>query len=180
MIENMASDSKKVTAGADEPDESKVIEGEIVSGNSVNSDTSDQPEISETLEGSDQANTIMNLENMIKTNNAQINKLSIELAEARDVLKDAFEGDTTYREHAEVAKEANKVKSATKAQIMKKPDVAQIATQVKVLTSELKELKVAFSDYLKEFNRLSGLTEIDDNGELLEIVYVAKLVKKRV
>lgn len=123
---------------------------------------------------------IMNLENMIKTTNAQIEKMSDELSEARQILKDSFENDTTYREHADAAKDANKIKNATKAQILKRPEVAQIATNVKVLTSELSELKEALSDYLREFNRMSGITEIEgQDGELLEIVYVAKLVKKR-
>lgn len=190
------------------PEEPEVVEGEIVTTDNTDSANTDIADIKDddteakgqalgkaeykeknlTLSQdeagdsgtSDSAQTVLNLENMIKTNNSQIAKLSIELSEAREMLKDAFEGDTTYREHAEAAKDANKIKSATKAQILKKPDVAQIATNVKVLTSELKELKEALSDYLREFNRLSGITEIEgDDGELLEIVYVAKLVKKR-
>lgn len=204
----MADDQVKVTEETEEPKEPfdetqgklEVVEGEIVNTDDADmkSDgtdekgqalgkgepkeknlTSSQDETGDSGT-SDDAQAVMNLENMIKTNNSQIAKLSVELSEAREMLKDAFEGDTTYREHAEAAKDANKIKNATKAQILKKPDVAQIATNVKVLTSELKELKEALSDYLREFNRLSGITEIEgDDGELLEIVYVAKLVKKR-
>ena len=97
-----------------------------------------------------------------------VTKLTAELAEARDMLKDAFENDATYKEHADAAKEANKVKSATKAQIMKQPQVAGLAAKVKSLTSEVKELKDGMSDYLKEFNRLSGITEIEgEDGELM-------------
>lgn len=175
-------DDTKVTEGADVSKAAEVVEGEIVGDDKegkgkeagLGKDTGSK-------EGESDVQTVMNLENMIRTNNAQIAKLSEELSEAREMLKDTFEGDITYREHADAAKEANKVKNATKAQILKKPDVAQIATNVKVLTSELKELKQALSDYLREFNRLSGMTEIEgDNGELLEIVYVAKLVKKRI
>lgn len=150
-----------------------VVEGEIVEDEGI-------VEPSSLEEGSDKAQTVMHLENLIKNNNAQIEKMSAELTEARQMLKDAFENDTTYREHADAAKDANKVKAATKAQILKQPAVAQIATNVKVLTSELKELKEALSEYLDEFNKLSGITEIEGiDGELMEIVYVAKLVKKR-
>jgi len=181
----MADDDQKVASDTD------VVEGEIVSENSEGSDKSEDLEKSEETEisefgtrasdeGSDKAQTVMHLENLIKNNNAQIEKMSGELTEARQMLKDAFENDTTYREHADSAKDANKVKAATKAQILKQPAVAQIATNVKVLTSELKELKEALSQYLDEFNKLSGITEIEGiDGELMEIVYVAKLVRKR-
>lgn len=176
----------------------KVVEGEVVSEESDESKGSDKSDKSDKLDVSDGPDTsgeseqsdasesaggnfgeVASLENLIKTNNSQIAKLSEELSEARQMLKDAFEGDTTYREHADAAKDANKIKNATRAQILKRPEVAQIATNVKVLTSELKELKEALSDYLREFSRVSGITEIEgDDGELLEIVYVAKLVRK--
>lgn len=149
-------------------DEDEIVEGEVVE--SVGSDGE---------KGEADVDMVLKLEGMIKNNNSQITKISADLTEAREMLKDAFENDTTYREHADAAKDANKVKAATKAQILKQPQVAQIATNVKVLSSELKELKEALSDYLGEYNRLSGITEIEgDDGELLQIVYVAKLVRK--
>lgn len=172
----MADSDEDVSKVTNDPDGSEVVEGEVVSDSSaVSLDPVDHAD----AEKNDQAELIMKLENMIKNNNAQIAKLSAELSESRDMLKDAFEGDTTYREHADAAKEANKVKSATKAQILKQPSVKALADKVKTLTSELKELKEGLSDYLGEFNRLSGITEIEGvDGELLEIVYVAKLVKR--
>jgi len=43
----------------------------------------------------------------------------------------------------------------------------------------LKDLQNALSDYLREYQRLSGSNEIEgDDGEVREIVYVAKLVKR--
>ena len=178
MIEGMADGDeqkrqrdKELESDSDE----NVVEGEIVSEGSEKTDKGE----SSSTESND-ADMVMKLEGMIKNNNSQITKISADLSEAREMLKDAFENDTTYREHADAAKDANKIKAATKAQILKRPEVAQIATNVKVLSSELKELKEALSDYLGEFNRLSGITQIEgDDGELLEIVYVAKLVKKR-
>ncbi len=155
-----------------EPESGSVLDGEVVSEEGSDLELSAQ-------ETRDQAKLVLNLENLIKNNNGQIAKLATELADAREMLKDAFEGDVTYKEHADAAKEANKVKTATKAQILKQPQVAGLAAKVKSLTSEVKELKEGLSDYLKEFNRLSGINEIEgEDGELLEIVYVAKLVRK--
>lgn len=127
----------------------------------------------------DEANLVLQLEGLIKNHISQIDKLRIELSNQKTMLADTFEGDLTYKEHAEAAKVANKVKSATKAEILKRPSVAVIAQKVRSMSSEMKELQAALSDYLGEFNRLSGMTEIEgEDGELREIVYVAKLVKK--
>lgn len=62
---------------------------------------------------------------------------------------------------------------------MKRPDVADLSNKLKDLKSEQTELKEGLSDYLRECQRLSGSNEIEgDDGEVREIVYTAKLVKK--
>ena len=62
---------------------------------------------------------------------------------------------------------------------MKRPDVAALAGKLKSLKSEKKELQEGLSDYLREYQRLSGSNEIEgEDGEIRQIVYVAKLVKK--
>lgn len=128
----------------------------------------------------DKANLIMQLEGLIKTNLSQADKLREELSEQKAMLKDSFENDPTYIEHATLAKEANKVKAKTKAEIVKRPEIATIAEKVRTMSSELKELNSALSDYLREFNQQSGISQIEGaDGELMEIVYVAKLVRKK-
>ncbi len=157
--------------------EAEIVEGEVV--NDGLGDSSDGVSAGVDSAKSDEADLVLKLEGMIKNNNAQIIKMTEELSQAREMLKDAFDNDTTYKEHADAAKDANKVKAATRARIMKQPTVRAIADKVKTLASELKELKEGLSDYLREFNRISGITEIEGvDGELLEIVYVAKLVKR--
>lgn len=153
-------------------DDKNLVEGEIV----------EDPAVVQATMGAvdpDQAALVLNLENTIKGHLTQIEKLQEELSQHRDMLKAAFENDAVYNEHAETAKAANKVKAKTKAEILKKPDVAELASKVKSESSEFKELQAALSDYLGEFNRLSGITELEGpDGELREIVYVARLVKK--
>jgi hypothetical protein len=51
--------------------------------------------------------------------------------------------------------------------------------KVTVLKNELKEAQEALSSYLADFQRLTGVSEIEgEDGELRQIVYVAKLVRK--
>lgn len=121
---------------------------------------------------------LINMEGIIKSHISNISRLQEEVKKHKDMLDDIFENDPTYKEHTKTADEAAKVKRNTKQQILKKPQAADLDNKVKSLKSELKETQAALSDYLKEFQRLSGVNEIElDGGEVMEIVYTAKLVK---
>lgn len=128
---------------------------------------------------SDGAQILINLESMVKSYIADIAHVSEELKKNKGMLNNIFENDSTYKTHAEAAKEAARIKSHTKQQILKQPQVADLADKVKSLQSQLKESRAALSDYLREFQRMSGIDEIEDEtGEVHRITYVAKLVKK--
>ncbi len=132
-----------------------------------------------TIGSSSDAALLMKIEEMIKTHLSQIDTLQESITKHKEMLDDIFGNDEVYQEHDKVAKEAAKIRSATKAQIMKRPNVADLANKLKDLKTEQGELKDGLSDYLREFQRLSGLNEIeDDKGELMEIIYVPKLVRK--
>lgn len=142
----------------------KVTEGELVEENPK--------------QESGEASVLMNLESMIKTNMSAINRLQEEVKKYKEMLDDIFASDSTYQEHTKLADEASKVKRATKQQILKRPQAAELDTKVKSLKSEIKENQASLSDYLREFQRMSGLNEIEnEQGEVMEIVYTAKLVK---
>lgn len=145
------------------PQDPQVIEAEVV----------DEPT------GKDQALLVRRLEEMVKNHITSIDKIKKELGEQRDMLKASFENDPTYMEHDQEAKGAAKVKAKTKAEILKRPEVAQISEKVKSASQELRELNSALSDYLSEFQRVSGLNQIEgEDGEIREIVFVAKLAPK--
>ncbi|MCR4324407.1 MAG: hypothetical protein NUV69_01835 [Candidatus Curtissbacteria bacterium] len=125
---------------------------------------------------SDDAKLLLSLEEMIRNNRSIVEKLKKELGEHRDMLKDTFEGDATFKEHQDEVKAATKTRNATKAQIMKRPEVATLAEKVKSMQSQVREYTDALSDYLREYHRVSGLTTFQgEDGEVLEIIYVAKL-----
>ncbi|MDO8618553.1 MAG: hypothetical protein Q7R49_01255 [Candidatus Daviesbacteria bacterium] len=125
------------------------------------------------------AQLLIRIEEMIKTHLTQIENLSEEATKHKEMIDDIFGNDPTYQEHDKLAKEAARVRSKTKSEIMKKPAVADLANKLRALKSEKTELQTGLSDYLREYQRLSGSNEIEgDDGEMREIVYVAKLVKK--
>jgi hypothetical protein len=139
--------------------------------NNPNDPTPTQPDNS--------AQVLLDLETLIKTHIANIDKGKAELKKQREMLSSVLLNDSTYKLHEDESKKAAKVKSQTKYQIMQLPGNKALSDKVKEIASEIKEQDAALSDYLREYQRMSGATEIEtDDGIIREIVYVAKLVKK--
>jgi len=125
------------------------------------------------------AQVLLDLESLIKTHISNIDKGKAELKKQREMLQSAFENDETYRLHDEAAKKAAKTKAQTKYQLLQQPQNKSLAEKIRGIAAEVKEQDGALSDYLREYQRMSGATEIEtDDGTVREIVYVAKLVKK--
>ena len=128
---------------------------------------------------SNDAVLLTKIEEMIKTHMSQISELAEEASKYKDMLDDIFTNDETFKEHDKLAKEASRIKSNTRKEIMKRPDAADLANKLKAVKSQQKELREGMSDYLREYQRLSGSNEIEgEDGEIREIVYTAKLVKR--
>lgn len=122
---------------------------------------------------------LVRIEEMIKTHISQIDTLTEQISKQKEMVDDIFVNDETFVEHDNIAKQAAKIRSKTKQEIMKRPDVANIVSKLKTLKSEKLELQKGLSDYLREYQRLSGSNEIEgEDGQIREIVYTAKLVRK--
>lgn len=122
---------------------------------------------------------LVNMEAMIKNYIATIDKQADEAKKLKEMLDDILDNDPTYKDHKDKSKEAAKVLAGTKAQILKRPQAADLADKIKTLKTEQKENQDALSDYLQEYQRMSGVTEIEtDDGKMHQIVYTAKLVRK--
>jgi hypothetical protein len=128
-------------------------------------------------EAADQASTLVTITNLIQTYRTQIEQNKKELKERRQMVEDALNNDATYHDQAEKVKEANKVKLATKKQILAQPALREQTEKAKELTEELKAAKEALSDYLQQYRQLTGSNQFEDAaGEVLDIVYSARLV----
>lgn len=158
VIENTVSQDGFATL-----DDVKVQDGEIVSKGPQD----------------DNSQLLLSLDQMIKANFSSIDKLKVEVRKLNEMIQDGFNNDAVYKEHDDAAKEAAKVRQATKAQIMKQPAVLELVNKLKTLKAELKDKEFSLSDYLLEYQRVSGANQIEmDDGEILEIVNSAKIVRK--
>lgn len=129
--------------------------------------------------GADNTSILMNMESMIKSTISSLNQLEVELDKHQSMLNAIFENDATYQEHSAKVKEATKIRNATKQEILKQPQAAELNDKVKRMRSEIKEQKDSLSDYLREFQRMSGLNEIEsEDGELMQIVLQPRLVRR--
>lgn len=125
------------------------------------------------------AAVLLNLEEMIKNYIVSLDKLREEKKKLQEMFDDSFVNNPTYRENAEKAKEALKVKATTRQQIASQPAVIAIAQKVKGLSADIKESQNSLSDYLLEYQRMTGANEIEDNdGQIREIINSAKLIKR--
>jgi predicted RNase H-like nuclease (RuvC/YqgF family) len=162
---------------------SNVVDGEVVEETPTELTETDSEVSSETPikgEGGENGGSIIiNMESMIKNYLATNDKLSVEAKKLKEMLDDIMNADPTYRQHTEEAKEAAKKKGQTKAEILKRPQAKELDDKLKTLKSEIKENQGALSDYLQEYQRLSGVDEIEgEDGQVRQIVYTARLVKK--
>lgn len=161
-------------------DEEKVQDAEVL----------DDAPLSQDFPGLDDANPegdgtvgdaaiLLNLSEMIKNYIQSIDKLREEKKKHQEMFEDAFVNNPVYRENAEKAKEALKVKATTRQQIASQPSVIATAQKIKDLGRDLKERQIALSDYLLEYQRLTGANEIEDaEGQIREIINSAKLIKR--
>ncbi len=137
------------------------------------------PTVSASPDEANDASLLPKIEEMIKTHISQIDTLSEEATKFKEMIDDIFKNDETFQEHDKIAKEAARIRTGTKNEINKRPDVADLVSKMKEVKSQKNEHQEGLSDYLREYQRLSGSNEIEgDDGEIREIVYVAKLVKK--
>ena len=153
-----------------------IIDGEIVedaTGNATNVNTAAP------VEENSEVSVLFNLENLIKSHISGLEQRREELKKYKEMMASSFKNDPTFQEADAAVKDATKLKKDAKARMMKLPEVRNVQEKVTEFSTEIKDMDGALSDYLREYQRISGSNEIiDDNGVIHEITYVAKLVKK--
>lgn len=116
---------------------------------------------------------------MINTSLGTIEKVKEEKTKLSEMLKSLLDNDPSYLEASEQAKTAGKAKGQARKQVMRMPQASDLDSKVKELSKHLKDITTQMSMYLADYARTSGQTSFESpDGEVREIVYVAKLVKK--
>lgn len=150
--------------------QSDTIEGEVV-------EVAGTPSMTD---GENAAQTIISLTNLINANLGEIEHLREDAMKHKEMLDSVLENDATFKEHAEKAKEAARIKTNTKKEIFKRTDVKHVVDKLNEVKENLKETQEELSNYIQEYSQLSGQNYFEAaDGTVQEIVYVAKLRKKQ-
>lgn len=95
------------------------------------------------------------------------------------MLADLLENNEEYAKASQEAGKLAKIKTLAKQKVLKSPAATSTVEKVIDAQSQLKELKVALSDYLAQYVSLSGQNQFEGaDGVIRQIVYSARLVKK--
>lgn len=156
----------------DEPTKPEKIEdAEVVESEEVTSGT-DQ-EVNEDVV------SLLDIQEAINTRLEKLKNLQEDLKPHKEMLDSIFENDQDYTDKNEIAKKASKNKSEAKQRILRQPQAADLNQKIEDIKNEAKELQEGLSYYLREYQRLTGANEFESaDGELRQIVYIAKLVRK--
>ena len=126
-----------------------------------------------------QAITLLNIESLINSHDSKLSTLQKDLSVQKEMLNDLLENDEEYVKASQESAKLAKLKTQAKQKVLKTAAAVTVVDKVKEFQSELKELKVALSDYLSQYVSLSGTNMIEGpDGVIRQIIYSAKLVKK--
>lgn len=121
---------------------------------------------------------IENIKTMINSSLNEIKKKTEDKKAAKEMIDDNLKGNPVYRENAEKAKEADKVRKVTKEQVMSTPSMIALSQKVKDISQDIKGSKAALSDYLLEYERLTGANQLTLFDETtVDIIKSAKVIK---
>lgn len=126
------------------------------------------------------AMSAMEIESMIHRNLAEIDKLRDQVKTQKEMYDSTIENDAAYAEQAEKEKEVKKATYAIKQKLTKQLSVMEITEKMKDLKEEMKDVQDTISGLAEEYERVSGTNQImKENGEVLEIVKIYKLQKRK-
>ena len=153
----------------DDTQTQEVVDAEVVTETITESDGS--------VPMDNQATVLLSLEEMIKKYISRLDQMKLDVKKQKEMYDDAFNTNPTYIENTAKAKEATKDLQVTKKNISSQPGVVQIALKMKSMRDEVKEIEQSLSDYLQEYQRMTGAHEIEgEDGKIRDIVNTAKLV----
>ncbi|MCL4374387.1 hypothetical protein M1523_00845 [Patescibacteria group bacterium] len=125
------------------------------------------------------ASSVIDLTTIIQRYLVDLDKLRSDLKMQRQQYNDVFKNDAVYAEKEDKVKAVTRERTAIKQNLMKKTETEALQAKIQQVRAEIKAAQEALSDYLSEYQRVSGATTIENGeGEVLQIVPAFRLKKK--
>ena len=125
------------------------------------------------------AQDLVNLEGLILSYLSKIERHKETYNKHKEMLDNILEHSPDYKQALVEVKEINGKKNQIKRDLLSTTETSAINDRVKEAKSELKHLQDTLSVYLQQYVQNAATNQIeDDAGQVHEIVYVAKVVKR--
>jgi len=123
-------------------------------------------------------NNLLEIENLINSYNQKLGTNTTESKKLKNMFNDMIDNDEEYVRTSDICKKANKEKAQAKMKFLQRPEAKDLAEKIKDIQYQIKEIKLALSDYLTQYIKEAGTNQIPGpDGTFLKIIYTAKLVK---
>ena len=114
---------------------------------------------------------------MISTTVSTIDRNKAERKKLKEMIESAMLNDEQFRMTKEAIKEAKRRNDTEKLRVLEDKATLQLTEKVKDIGAENKDLKVALSEYVREYAKQTGKTKIEiDDGRTFDIVPSYQLV----
>ncbi len=139
----------------------------------------DEPQTTAELTGAQTAMSLLEVEAVINRFLGDLEKLKETMKSQKEMYNASFENDAQYAEKNEEMKKLKKEVAVIKQRIVKQPEVVVINNRMNELKEEMKDAQEGLMGYLEQYQTISGTNQfMTENGEVIEIVNVLKLVRK--
>lgn len=129
---------------------------------------------------SNTAQTIISLESLINSFDSRLESLTREMRTHKDMLVSYLDGQKEFAEAQTKAQSAAKEATIAKQKALKSSEAQPLIEKVKDYQIQIKEVKIALSDYLSQYITLSGTNQLNaPDGTTRSISVSARLVKKK-
>ena len=127
-----------------------------------------------------QAQNLLNIESLINSATVRLDEITKQLHEQKGMIDALLESNTEYQEIEKEAKKQAKLRAQARQKALNTPGAKTNIDKLKETKTQLREVKIALSDYLAQYVKISGSNQIEGpDGVVRQIIYTAKLVKSK-
>ncbi len=157
---------------ADEMAQAALNDAPVETGSTVSSkSTADEVAASDEM-----AIALTSLQNIIERSAKELKRISGELAETREMLKNVFENDTELATVTEAVQELTNQVKERRAKVQADPQVTSLKVKIGELNEQKKELEETLSNHLVNYHDYTHSTSFDtSDGDQWEFQIKARI-----
>ncbi|MDQ5931161.1 MAG: hypothetical protein QG674_327 [Patescibacteria group bacterium] len=165
----------------DTPEETQELQsGEDVALAALSQQSAGDSTDSEAEESDKLASTLTHLQNVIERNANELARISAELKEHRESMKNVFENDAELSEAEDQAQQISNAVKARRTALQNNPQITSLKAKVGDLNEQKKEIEETISNHLVNYFSLTNSKSFDtSDGDQWEFDIKAKVKSRK-